>query len=126
MLKYLKFSGLFHDENFSVNITLENPLDYGFTVETLLFSVNINAKDNKVISLQQKDFKFYIMDEAEYLYNTQNIQTPVNAKPINEELEYQPERLIFTDFKHDFLYQDLRMAFYYRPYRRFNIIELRH
>ena len=47
MLKYLKFSGLFHDENFSVNITLENPLDYGFMVETLLFSVNINAKDKK-------------------------------------------------------------------------------
>ena len=127
MLKHLKFSGIFHDDNLSVHLTLENPLDYDLDVATMVFSVTVRAKNDTDFAPKLEDFTFYIMDEAGCMYDTQHIPTPATTKAQeSEESEYLPDGLIVTDFKHHFLYQDLRIAFCYRLYQRTSIIELNH
>ena len=127
MLKHLKFSGIFHDENLSVNVTLENPSGYGLEATTLLFSFTVRDKSSSGITPNLEDFTFYVMDEANRLYNTQSIPIPaVEVDPGDDELMENPDGLIHTDFKHDFLFQDMRIAFDYRPYRKLSIIELKH
>jgi len=125
MLKHLKFSGLFHDENLSVNVTSENPADYGLEATELVFSVVLRAKNGDAPKLE--DFTFYIMDEANCLHNAQSISaTAIEIDPRDDEPVQRPDGLIHTYFKHEFLFQDLRIAFEYRPYRKISIIELRH
>jgi len=127
MLKHLKFSGIFHDDNLSVNVTLENPADYGFAATDLLFSIMVSVKSNIGIIPRPEDFTFYVMDETNCMHNTQIILTSAGVTLTeNAEPEKQPNWLILADFKSDFLYQDLRIAFYYQLYQRINIIELRH
>ena len=127
MLKHLKFSGIFHDENLSVHLTLENPLDFGLDVTVLVFSVTVRHQNNKDTAPKLEDFTFYIMDEAGCMYDTQHIlTTTITKNQDNDEPEYPPDGLIVTEFKHEFLYQDLRIAFCCRPYQRTSIIELNH
>ena len=127
MLKHLKFSGIFHDDNLSVHLTLENPLDYGLDATTMVFSVAVKFKNDTDVAPKLKDFTFYIMDEAGCMYDTQHIATPITTQAQdNDEPEYLPDGLIVTDFKHHFLYQDLRIPFNYRPYQRISIIDLNH
>ena len=121
MLKHIKFSGIFHDDNLSVHVTLENPLDYGLEVTTLVFSVTVKAKSNTDVVMG--DFAFFIIDEAGCMYDAKYVSTPTITTDIDEP-EQQPDGLILTDFKHEFLYQDLRIAFKYRPYQSISIIEL--
>jgi len=127
MLKHLKFSGIFHDENLSVNITLENPSDYGFEATNLLFSVTVRGKNSNGINPKLEDFKFYVMDEADCLYEAQSIPAPdIEVDSGDNEPMQTPDGLIRTDFKHEFLFQDMRIAFDYRYYRKISIIELNH
>ena len=127
MLKHLKFSGSFRDENLSVSVTLENPADYGFEAATLLLSVAVKGKNSNGITPKMENLEFYVMDEANRLYYAKSI--PITAVKLNQgadEPVYQPDGLIHTYFKHDFLFQDMRIAFDYWPYRRISIIELSH
>ena len=73
MLKHLKFSGIFHDDNLSVHLTLENPLDFGLDVTFLVFSVTVRYQNNNDTKPKLEDFTFYIMDEAGNMYDTQHI-----------------------------------------------------
>jgi len=126
MLKNLGYVGTYHDNNISVNVLLENPIDYGLEPTALVFSITLKAKNDSV--LQPEDFTFYIMDETDRLYNTQAIPNPtssIEAAPDDEPVR-QPDMLIHTDFQHEFLFQDLRIAFYYRPYMKISIIKLKH
>ena len=127
MLKNLGYAGTYRDDNISVSVLLENPLEYGLEPTDLVFSVVFRAKNT--VTLRLEDFTFYIMDEANSLYNTQN--TPYSKPAV--EIDYDddepmrnPDRLIYTGFKHDFFYQDLRIAFYYQHYKNISIIELKH
>ena len=128
MLKNLGYDGAYHDENISVSVLLENPLEYNLEANALVFSVALRPKSGSKI-LRLEDFTFYVMDEANRLYNAKS--TPC-LKPANEviteddEPEHCPDGLIHTDFKYDFLFQDLRIAFYYRPYAKISIIKLKH
>ena len=127
MLKHLKFSGVFHDENMSVHVTLENPLDSGLDAAALVFSVTIKDRNIKNTILQLQDFTFYVMDEAGCMHNTQHMQiSEITKTPDNDEPEHQADGLIVTEFKHEFLYQDQRVAFDFKPYQRICIIELNH
>jgi len=126
MLKNLGYDGTYHDENISVSILLENPLDFGLELTKLVFSITLRTKNNPTAP-RMEDFAFYVMDEAHYLYNTQHtpyLKSFVETIPDDEPIR-QPDGLIQTNFKHDFLFQDLRVAFYYRPYKKINIIELK-
>ena len=122
MLKHLKFSSIFHDDDLSVNVTLENPLDHGFTAEYLLFSMAVKTKNGNGNPLGMENFTVYIMDEANYMYNTQHTTL---AGP-NDEPEPKLEWMVFTEFKRDFMFQDLRIAVYYHPYQSISIINLNH
>ena len=117
MLKHLRFSGILHDENMSVEVTLENSTDYGFETATLLFSVTVKSKNSDGITSKLEDFTFYIMDEANNLYEAQSMPAPaVETDPDDDEQIQRPDGLIHSDFKHDFLWQDIRIAFNYLPY----------
>ena len=122
MLKQLKFSGIYYDDDLSVNITLENPYEHNFTEEHLLFSVKVRNKGNDGNFPKTEDFTLYIMDEANCMYNTK----PATTADFGNKLESNLIWLVFTEFKRDFLFQDMRIAVYYHPYQIISIINLNH
>ena len=127
MLKHLKFSGIFRDENLSVEVTLENPSNYGLEATNLVFSVAARGKDSEGISPSLEDMTFFVMDEADRLHTAQCIPTPVVEVDLaDDEPDYRPDGLVYTYFEHGFLFQDLRIAFDFQHYERLCIIELRH
>ena len=127
MLKNFGYDGAYHDMSISVSVLLEIPSEYGFEATDLVFSVALRAISGGTPRLE--DFTFYVMDEADQLYNTRSIpisKCNIEATFEGDEPVRRPDGFIFTDFRHCFLFQDLRIAFYYRPYRRISIIELKH
>ena len=55
MLKDLIFSGIYRDENISVNVTLENPTDYSIESSTLVFSIMVRANiEPKALMLSER------------------------------------------------------------------------
>ena len=127
MLKSYGYDGVYNDENLSVSVLLENPLEHGLDATQLVFSVTLRAKNSAAPKLE--DFTFYVMDEADRMYNTQSAphsEPTAKATPEDEESARCPDILLHADFRHDFLFQDLRIAFYYRLYQRINIIALKH
>ena len=126
MLKNLGYDGVYHDENISVSVLLENPLDYGLNATELLFSVTLRAQNGSQNALRMDDFTFYVMDEANRIYNAQTAlySQPADETTLDDEPIRQPHGFIHTHFEYDFLFQDLRIAFFYLPYRKISIIEL--
>jgi hypothetical protein len=129
MLKKYGYAGNYHDEDISVGILLENPLDIGLEADTLVFSVTLRGKSNTVNAPRLEDFNFYLMDEDNNLYNAPiTLYTDLTAAAVssNDEPPRRPDGLIKVGFKHEFLFQDLRIVFYYRPYARLNVIKMKH
>jgi hypothetical protein len=127
MLKNFGYDGTYRDEKMSVSVMLENPLDYGLESTELVFSVTVKGKNGN--SPQLEDFTFYVMDEANRLYNTQStprFKHSTEAAPEDDEPLIKPDGLITTKLNHEFLFQDLRIAFFYRPYGKIFVIELKH
>ena len=126
MLKNYGYDGAYRDGNISVSVLLENPLEYGFEASTLVFSVMFKAGNNEAAVPRLEDFTFSIMDEANRLYSTQSRPYLKEITSEDDEPVRKPDGLIITDFNYDFLFQDLRIAFFYRPYGKTGIIELKH
>jgi hypothetical protein len=125
MLKNLGYDGAYRDELISVSVLLENPLEHGLNVTALAFSVAIRAVNASAVMPRPEDFTFYIMDESDALHNAERSLYLKNA-PDSDEPVLMPDMLIHTGFRHSFLFQDLRIAFYFRPYEKINIIGLKH
>ena len=130
MLKNFGYAGVHHDENFSVNVILENPADYHLKADTIVFGVTFNINNAGAIIPKMGDFKFYIMDESGYLHNTRSIsctksETEATTDDDGEPIR-RPDALIHTYFKHKFLFQNLRIAFYYKHYGDISIIKMAH
>lgn len=130
MLKNLGYGGAYHDPDLSVSVLLENPLDCGLEAATLVFSVTVRDKRKGMSHPCLNHFSFYIMDEQNHVYNTEkmlgvrpNVQAAIEE---DDEPVRTPDGLILAEFRQEFLFQDLRIAFYYEPYRQLHIIELRH
>ena len=129
MLKNCGYGGTYHDKDISVSMLLENPLDCGLEAASLVFSVIIRDKRTGSAKLSPEDFTFYIVDEANFIYNTQKTfgQYPqIQELPGDDESVREPDCLIFTEFRPEFLFQNMRIAFYDRHHRQLHIIELRH
>jgi hypothetical protein len=128
MLKNLGYAGAYYDENIAVSILLENPLEHDLDATTLVFSVALRAKTGDMVDSRLDDFTFYIMDESNFLYNIQSMPyiKPVTEMIKDDEPIRYPTGLIYTDFEYEFLFQDLRIAFYYHPYEKICIIKLEH
>ena len=126
MLKNLGYNGAYRDENISVSILLENPMEHGLEPTDLAFSVTLISKNGE--PPRMKDFAFYVMDETNRLHNTKDAPYVKHAPEPYEDDEPVccPNGLIHTDFTHDFLFQDLRIAFYYRPYMKISLIKMKH
>lgn len=130
MLKNLGYAGVYHDERISVSVLLENPLDLRLQPAVLAFSVMLRTKNSiPGIPAIPEDFTFYVIDEAHRMYNTTS--TPyfnVDTKndPFDVEPTRRPDMIIHTEFRHEFMFQDLCIAFYYRPEQKINIIRLQH
>lgn len=128
MLKNLGYYGTYHDKRISISVLLENPQDYGFDPTDLLFSVTVRDKQSDTGSpLSMEDFSFYIMDEQHCIYNTKAVLDvqPYLRAAVDDESFRRPNGLIFTDFRPEFLFQDLRVVAYCKPSLQFYIIELR-
>ena len=128
MLKNFGYGGAYRDENISVSVLLENPLDYGIEAAKLVFSVVLKDR-NSDTSPRLEDFTFYIMDERNHLYNLQNtpcVNHDTEAAADGNDPVQRPDGLIMTDINHHFLFQDLRIAFNYRNRTGIRIIELKH
>lgn len=125
MLKKLGYDGTYNDKNISVSVLLENPLEHDLDAQMLTFSVKVKEKSGTATMSGLEDFAFYVMDEANHLHNVKSLPY---LKIILEDDEQvcKPDGLIYTELQHDFLFQDLRIAFYYRPYAKINIINLKH
>lgn len=129
MLKNLGYDGAYHDQNLSVSVLLENPLDFGLEPVTLVFSVTVKGKQDCAVNLNIEDFTFYIMDEQNRIYNMQKatgLQPNIETADRDDEPIRKPDALIFADFNPIFLFENLRIAFYYAPDRKFYITELKH
>lgn len=128
MLKKLGYNGAYNDQNISVNVLLENPVDCGLEETNLVFSIRLRGKKESAAIVKIQEFRFYIMDETNCLHNTRIMLCPtgIAETTVDDEPMRQPDGLILADFKHSFLFQDLRIAFYYQPYRRIIIIGLEH
>lgn len=128
MLKNLGYYGTYHDKRISISVLLENPQDYSFDPTELLFSVTVRDKQSDTGSpLSMEDFSFYIMDEQHCIYNTKAVLDvqPYLRAAADDEFFRRPNGLIFTDFRAEFLFQDLRVVAYCKPSLQFYIIELR-
>jgi hypothetical protein len=128
MLKNFGYGGAYRDENISVSVLLENPLDYGIEAAKLVFSVAIEDK-NSGTSSRLEDFIFYIMDEGNHLYHFQNtpcLNHDTEASTDDIDPVQKPDGLIITDINYAFLFQDLRIAFRYPNHTDLRIIELKH
>jgi hypothetical protein len=125
MLKNKGIAGAYHDENISVGVLLENPLDYGLEATELVFSVTLTAKTESA-ALNSKDFAFYIMDEENCLCNTRFIPYSDLKAPYDDEPTRRPDTLICAELKPEFLFQDIRVSFYYVPGGKIHIITLKH
>lgn len=128
MLKNFGYDGTYRDRNISISVLLENPLDYDLEAATLVFSVTVKDKRNGAENLGFESCTFYIMDEQSRIYNTQkvpgvqpNTQAAEDSEPI-----CSPDGLILADFRHEFLFQDLRIVFYEEAGQQFHIIRLKH
>jgi len=127
MLKSFGYDGTYHDMSISVSVLLENPLECGLDATQLVFSVALRAKNGDAPRLE--DFTFFIMDEAGQQYKARSIPyTKPNTETTFEDDEpvIRPDGLIVTEFRYEFLFQDLRIAFHYHPYQKTNIIALKH
>ena len=127
MLKNFGYGGAYRDENLSISVLLENPLDYEIETTKLVFSVVLKDKSGSIPKLE--DFAFYIMDESNRLFSAEskpytNHDTELTTD--HDEPVRKPDWLIITDFNHDFLFQDLRIAFNILHQSSIRIIELRH
>lgn len=125
MLKNLGYDGAYNDENISVSVLLENPLEHDLDAQMMTFSVKVKEKGGTSTMSGLEDFTFYVMDESNHLHNVK-VSPYLKGMPEDEEPVYKPEGLIYTELQHDFLFQDLRIAFYYCPYAKINIINLKH
>lgn len=126
MLNDLGFFGTYKDDAMKVDIVFRNPLDYNLKADTMVFGILITPKKSGTFQLD--DFRFYIMDRDNRLYNANNIPESSLEAITTEEMEKEsPNTLrgfILTELKPEYLYQDIRIAFYHG--NRFEVIVLEH
>ena len=128
MLKNLGYAGTYHDNCISVSALLENPLICGLEATSIVFSIEVRAKSGGNNTPRLENFIFYIMDEDNRLFNTYSAPYLKHNKEIvpDDEPVRRLNGLIHTSLRHEFLYQNLRIAFYYEPCKKIDIIELKH
>ena len=129
MLKNYVYDGAYRDERMSISVMLENPLEYGLEANTLAFGITLQAKDQEARIPKLEDFTFYIMDEANRLYNTQKVsflQSDAEVVVYYDGVVYKPDGLITIGFECYFLFQNLRIAFFHRDYNNIQIISMKH
>jgi len=130
MLKNMSYEGTYRDEDITISTVLENPLDCSLNANTLAFCVFVESNHDDNAAPDMDDFVFYVMDDNYHLYNMQFVPY-TNSRPTT--LPYEPEDdepitipsgVIYTELRPEFIFHDLRVAFYYRRYDRMEIIKL--
>ena len=121
MLKNFGYGGVYRDDDVTIGITLENPLDYDLSADVLAFEVKTESKHSGVDAPQTNGITLYIMDEDNRMYNARNTECKRSDTELNKHTW-----LITTDLKPELLYQAIRVAFYYKPHDRIHIIKLQH
>ena len=71
MLKDYNCFGVYRDDNLTINVMLENPIEHSLSADLLVFSVTIEPRDKAMCKPEVgTDITFYITDESGHIYNT--------------------------------------------------------
>ena len=117
MIKDLTFGGSYKDENISMDAMLVNPAEHGYGNDTLTFEVRITMKG---ATTDVDDWSFYIIDGQQNIYNAADVaELPSDGiSTIAVIVAYH--------FRPEYLYNDIRLGFYYEPYNCIQFIEINH
>ena len=128
MLKDFSYLGCYRDNDMTVDAIMRNPLDYGLDSTTLVLDVLVKPKQAGVDMLPFEDFRFYLMDANDCLYNTQRKNHAELGVVADTDLIEDSARisrgLALTELKYEYLYQDMSLLFHYKPDNRFGIVRL--
>ena len=128
MLKNSGYSGAYRDDDITVDVIMENPLNHGLNADTLAFGVMVKPANNSTVSPRLDDVAFYIMDEANNLYNTRTAvwkrSDAETDDPDDDKSAHTLRQLIYAALKPEWLYQDMRVAFHYKEHDFIGIISL--
>jgi hypothetical protein len=125
MLKDLAYQGVYRNEDMEISVMMVNPLEHNLTADMLVFNVTINSGHGDTVIWPPDNFTFYLMDEASMIYNLKPVPyliTDVETGDGNEPLYRYG--LIYTAFKPEFLFQDLRVAFLDRWVNKLELVRL--
>jgi hypothetical protein len=120
MMEGTGYGGSYHDDDISVNITLEDPGMHNLDVNRLAFKVTVASKRVDGV-LHVEDFKFYLMTDDNSVKNVEF--TPIET--IKHKDTPPPIcGLIHTELMYEYLFQCLRIGVYYQPHERIHLISL--
>jgi hypothetical protein len=128
LLKKFNYLGVRRDSEMTIDVVMRNPLEFGLDSTTLVLDILVKPKLLGTYTLPFDDFRFYLMDENDDLYNTRSkTHADLGVVADTEHIEDSSRisrGLILTELKHEYLYQDMRLLFYYEPNKKFGIIKL--
>ena len=123
MLEDIDYGGSYRDDSITVTVTLEDPERHGIDAGRLAFMVTASMYNGD--AFPGECLVFYLMSDSNFISNTEFI--PIEAsKHIATEARRSLNGLIHMELHHGYLFQSLRVAFYYLPYNRIEIIQLKH
>ena len=119
MIKDLTFAGKFIDENLlRVEAILANPTKHGYSDDIIGFEIRITMGGKATTELDK--WTFYIVSGQNRIYNAENVtEIPCDGmSTINLIVAYK--------FRTEYLYNDIRLGFLYKPYNCIDFIEISH
>lgn len=111
MLNNYNYDGFYRDNNFMVSVTLTNPNEIDINNYMLTFDVLLKSENN----INLANFSFYIIDCNNNMHN---------MVMLNNNCGKYNQAIVHTKLQPIFLYNDIRIAFYYKPYNKLLIIDM--
>ena len=122
MIEDIFYGGTYRDDNIVVTVTLEDPASLGISASKLVFTVAATKTDGE--AFPEDSCVFYLMQDNNSIQNTGFIPLE-SSRNVGSGATCHMEGIISTEFRHEYLFQCLRVAFYYLPYDRIEIIQLK-
>jgi hypothetical protein len=117
MIKNLTFGGRYSDEIIIMEAMLVSPAKNGYSNNTLIFEVHIITKGR---TTDLSEWNFYIMDNQHKIHNAADV-TELPKDGISA-----ISALVAYDFRVEYLYNDIRLGFYYEPHNGIYFVEINH
>jgi len=122
MLEDVSYNGFYRNKDMSVNVMLDNPMRYNLEADRLAFKVEVIPRRGDA-TLYVEDFTFYLMSDDNRLHNFE-FTLLEQDKVVEDGVPCAFSGFMHTAFCPEYLFQCLRIAFYYQPYEHIEIISL--